>query len=286
MRLNGAFRSVPFIGGNAISTEFTTVFFMIAFAGFLDRARGKGFVGLFTLIVLGGISVVPIVLQPRLSQALTLGFGYAVLAVFATMKGHFGGKKSYQFGLMGLTALFCGILTVSALMPTFRIERFLMWFDGADAFGRNYQSVQATRWLYASEAFGSATQKIDGGTVSETLPAATTDFALVNIFATLGWVVGVGLIILFSVYIIRLFAAALKIKNSFGHYLSLFACAVLSVQFIMGLAVNCCLFPAGSMIPFITYGGVGFISSMAAVGLVLSAWRHNQLIGAIIKRYH
>ena len=71
-----------------------------------------------------------------------------------------------------------------------------------------------------------------------------------------------------------------KIRNTYGFYLSLAASSILSLQFITSILVNFSLFPFSSMgIPFISYGGTNYIMNMALVGIILSVWRRNKLIG-------
>ena len=113
------------------------------------------------------------------------------------------------------------------------------------------------------------------------MPSITTNYVLINVIATLGWVVGIVLVLVIAVFIGRMFVTTKKIKNDYGFYLSLGACTILSVQFIISVLMNFNLFPLmGVSLPFISYGGTGYIASMALVGIILSIWRRNNLVGA------
>lgn len=104
---------------------------------------------------------------------------------------------------------------------------------------------------------------------------------LINVIATLGWVVGIALILLVGAFIFRMFITIRKVKNDFGFFLSLAACVALSFQFITGILANFNLFPLMSIsIPFVSYSGTGYIVSMAFVGLILSVWRRNKMLSA------
>jgi len=134
----------------------------------------------------------------------------------------------------------------------------------------------ANNLLAASNLFGTTTQK-SGAHV----PNAATDFALVNVIASLGWVVGIVLILCIIVYIARMSVTIRKIKDSFGFFISLGACTILAAQFVAGILVNFGFLPTASIyMPLISYGGVGYIVSMALIGLILSVWRRNNLLPA------
>ncbi len=151
----------------------------------------------------------------------------------------------------------------------------------SDPLGSGWQQIMADKWLAVSTLFGKTTEKVNGYNIDKGMPGITTDYVLINIIATLGWVVGIVLVLVIALFIGRMFMTTKKIKNDYGFYLSLGACTILSVQFTISVLVNFNLFPVTSVsLPFISYGGVGYIISMALVGIILSVWRRNNLIGA------
>ena len=111
------------------------------------------------------------------------------------------------------------------------------------------------------------------------VPNVTDEYVLVNVIATLGWAVGMVLILLIGVFIIRMFLTIKKVRNTYGFYLSLSACVILSIQFFVNILMNFNLFPAMNFImPFVSYGSTSYIVSMAFVGIILSVWRRNNLL--------
>ena len=278
-RLNGVVRFI-WIGGSAISVDFTTLLFLAAFAGFVDKSRGTGITAIIKLSVIALISVIPVVMQPNILQALILLLGYSVLITGAIIKNHFGGSKRQQAVLFGAIICFGGLLSFGFLFSDmYRTERLNHWLSiftsrgQLDPIGMGYQQVVADKLMSSSSIFGAAAEN------KWLMPNLTTDYALVNVFATLGRISGFVLILAVAVYIFRMFMTTRKIKSNYGFYLSLGACTVLSAQFLTGILVNFNLLPpASTYIPFISYGGVGYIVSMAFIGLMLSAWRRNNLL--------
>ncbi|NLD46280.1 MAG: FtsW/RodA/SpoVE family cell cycle protein [Clostridiaceae bacterium] len=272
------------IGGILISSEFVTVFLLIALAGFIEKGRGKGGIAVAGILLLALVSVIPILALPNRSMALFLITSYALLIVSAVIKNHFGGYRKIQLTSLGcIGALFMFFITCSIITDPNRLERIKSFTTRgqSDPLGGGWQQMMADKWLAASNLFGKTTETVYGYGIDKGMPGITADYVLINIIATLGWVVGIALVLAITVLIGRMLVTTKKIKNDYGFYLSLGACTNLSVKFITSVLVNFNLFPPMSVsLPFVSYGGIGYIVSMALVGIILSVWRRNNLIGA------
>ena len=133
-------------------------------------------------------------------------------------------------------------------------------------------------WLDASKWFGKTDALYNGAGIEKTLPASATDFMFVNVSAVLGRAAALLIVAAAVVFIIRIFMSAFKIKNRYGFALSVCACTMLAVQFVIGILVNLGLIPVVSAgIPFISYGGTGYVTNMILTGIILSVWRRNSV---------
>ncbi|MDR1687634.1 MAG: FtsW/RodA/SpoVE family cell cycle protein [Clostridiales bacterium] len=280
-RMNGA-RRFLLLGGLGFSMYFVIVLFIISYAGFIEKARGKGTPAMLKLSLL---ALVPICLIAFdwLSLAAVLAVVCVALIITAVAKNHFGGGRKRQAAILAAGIALSSFVSLGFVFTpqyAYRVERLSVFLSRgkSDPMGHGYQVVMADRWLNASEVIGTAQARINGYDASQTLPDLATDFALVNVFVTLGRAAGIILIIIIAAYIIRMFFVAGKVKNNYGFYLSLSACTVLAVQFVTGIMMNFNLLPfASSYFPFISFGGVGYVSCMAFVGIILSVWRTNNL---------
>lgn len=286
--INGVSRFIS-IGGLSISTVFTSLLFIVSFAGFIENARGRGTMSILKLFALAAISVLPILMQPNMTQTIILSFGYLVLMISAIIKNHFCGNRKRQMIVFVSASLLGLVMFVGSFFGTaYRIDRLTVFASGfltritggqIDQTGAFYQQVMADKWLSASNLFGATAERVNGHGLDGTMPNVTTDFAFINVIASLGWVVGIVLILSIVVYIFRMLIVTKKIKDSFGFFISLGACTMLAAQFTTGILVNFNLLPLMSVsIPFISYGGTGYIVSMAMIGLILSVWRRNNLL--------
>ena len=282
-RINGAMWVR--IGSISVSSSLIIVPFILAFVGFMDRFRGERLWGIIKLVFLGTISLFMMLLVPSMANALILLVSYAVLLFIAVWKGHFEGNLRIQKILLYAgSLLFVGLFAILIISSPYRFDRIFSFITHSDPYGMSWQNVQLANLLSNSKWIGNI-GAIDGYAPYYFLPDLTIEFALVNVISTFGWVVGIALILSIVALIVRLFIVIRKVKYDFGFYLSTAACVILSVQFIVSVLMNLGLFPiTGLSLPFVSYGGSAYISNMALIGVILSVWRRNNIIGTSVKK--
>lgn len=279
---NGVKKWLP-IGSFSISVpELSCLLFVIAFAGFLEKYRGKSASNIIKLIVQGGFSVFLFTIMHSTSTAFVFVTACGVVLITAILKKHFSGSIKTQLLWLAagcsVPALLCLYKVMAAPYILDRLLAFLPW-KNSDPSGIGYQQYVANNWLSVSNWFGKTEATYQGYSLNMSLPAATDEYILVNVIATLGWVVGIALVMLIGIFIARMFMNTIKIKNHYGFYLSMSVCAILSSQFLFSILINFNLFPFMSInMPLVSYGGTGYLASMAYVGIILSVRRRDNLI--------
>jgi len=270
------------VGGFAISVNSVAgILFVASFCGLLEKYQGEGFIGIVKLMLWGIGSIVLFVIQPSMSMAFILFIAYAALIIRAISLNHFDGNKKIQ-----MTAVLSlgGISVLTALgafiSSPYRLERLLsFWNKGAnDPTGSGWIFAMADKVLKSSNLIGKGTPLAEGS-IDWVMPEITTDFALLNLINNFGWLVGIILVAIIAIFIVKMFITSNKIKNSFGFYLSLVSCVMLTVQFVINVLINFGLFPYVEVsLPFISYGGTNYLTNMIYVGLILSVWRKNNIL--------
>lgn len=277
-------RSFLTIGSITVSADYIPVLFLVSIAGFIEKSRGKGSIAIAKILLLALISLLPIIALPRLSTVIVLMICYSALIISSVIKRHFGGHRKLQLtclGAIGILIIFIAVFGI--VSEPYRLDRISSFITRgqSDPNGAGWTQAMADKCLSSSVLFGKSAATIDGCSIDKVMPGITTNYVLVNVISTLGWVAGIALISVIAVFIGRMFATTKKIKNTYGFYLSLGACTILSVQFAISILINFNLFPQTDVIlPFISYGGVGYIANMALVGIILSVWRRNNLISS------
>ncbi|MGB0910599.1 MAG: putative lipid II flippase FtsW [Nitrospirales bacterium] len=118
-----------------------------------------------------------------------------------------------------------------------------------------------------------------GGQKLGYLPEAHTDFVLALIGEELGFIGTIGFLGLFVVLVLKGFRVAAQAPDLFGRYLALGITLLLGVQVLMNAGVVSGLLPTkGLTLPLVSYGGSSLVTSMMAIGLLLSVARQRVLL--------
>jgi len=227
--------------------------------------------GVLPQLIIIGLVIVLIALEPDLGGAVSVGLGlFALLFVAGARLRHL-----VKLALCGMV-----LFAFAALSASYRFERLIsFWHADAHKQGISYQLNQS---LLAFGAGG-----VHGVGLGESrqkmfyLPEAHTDF----IFAVVGeetglWGTG-AIVALFALLGMRGLRVALRHPQPFGRLLA-FGCTFLLVcQAGLNMAVVLGLLPTkGLPLPFISYGGSSLVMTLIYAGILLSlsreSWRENQ----------
>lgn len=160
-----------------------------------------------------------------------------------------------------------GAVLAYLIFPHLR-TRINVWLDPwADYSGAGYQIVQSLITLGSGGIFGTGL----GLGYSQVIPAVATDF----IFATMGEEMGLmgslGVILLYLLFSIRGFRAALKATDEQGVLLAGGLTILITFQALIIIAGVTKLLPlTGVTLPFVSYGGSSLVISYLLLALILN----------------
>ena len=245
-------------------SEAMKYFLVVYLAHLFSKNREKPQTFLSTIvpyILITGFYIVLIMMQPDFGMALIL------LTLFACMMFVAEVNLKYILGLGFTSAAFAGFAVMSA---DYRLNRIFSFMDPLkDPLGQGYQTVQSFVAFciggLTGTGLGEGTQKL------YYLPQVHTDFIFSLVGEELGFIGVLSVIIAFIILIVRGFKTAVNAPDFFGFFL-VFGCILLiALQASINMAVSVGVFPTkGLTLPFISYGGSSLISSLGAIGLVLS----------------
>jgi cell division protein FtsW len=110
------------------------------------------------------------------------------------------------------------------------------------------------------------------------LPEAHTDFIFPIIGEELGLVGTLGILLAFTLLIACAVIISLRASDLFGQYLGLGIALLLALQAVINIGVVTAWLPTkGLPLPFISFGGSNLVLNMAAVGVLLSIFRHGTI---------
>jgi rod shape determining protein RodA len=205
-----------------------------------------------------------VALQPDLGTAISflpLLFGSLLLA---------GLKKKAVIGML-LLALLAGAAGWNFYLKDYQKQRLAMVvFPGRDPKGAGYHILQSKIAIGSGGFLGKGFAR---GSQSQLkfLPARHTDFVFSVIGEEFGFVGVVGVILLYALFLWRLFRAAGRSRDRTGVYITFMVSLMFAFQFLVNVAMVIGIFPiVGIPLPLISYGGSSLLANCLGVGLVLN----------------
>jgi len=259
--IKGARRWINFAGFSLQPSEFLKPSFAVIAAWmFAEQRKGEGFPGNIISILLYGLVVGLLVMQPD------LGMAVVVSAVWFTQFFLAGLPLIWVVGLgaAGLGSLVGAYFMFSHVAS--RIDRFLDPSSG--------DSYQIDRSLEAFMNGGLLGRGPGEGKVKHVLPDGHADFVFAVTGEEFGLIACLAVVTLFAFVVLRGFARAMQESNLFV----LLAAAGLLVQFglqaIINMGSSLHLMPTkGMTLPFISFGGSSLLALALGMGMALALTR-------------
>ena len=220
--------------------------------------------------ILTGIPFLFILLQPDLGTAIS------VLAIFFAYLLLVGLKK--RVFVSGLFALAASAVVMWFFLQDYQKKRILMLLGSeSDARGSGYNIIQSKIAVGSGGIWGKGYLHGSQGQL-RFLPESHTDF-IFSVFAEEWGFVGVAaVILLFSSLIFLFLKTSCESRDKSAALLSFGVAAMLTFQIIVNVSMIIGLMPiVGIPLPFFSYGGSSMITTMGAVGLILSIRAHRYM---------
>lgn len=227
---------------------------------FAKRIEDERFPAPQATLVLLGISVAMLLLQPDVGQSILLTV--TVLTVFFV-----AGVSWVWIAGLGASGL-AGLFALYHLVPHFRAR--ITKFTSANE-SDNEQLQRALDSIASGRLLGVGPGE---GVNKFHLPDAHTDFIYSLASEEFGLIASVGLIILFSMLIVGGLLRAAKLRDPFCYLAATGLFILVGYQTGINLAVNLDVAPTkGMTLPFISYGGSSLIGTGLSIGLALALTR-------------
>jgi cell division protein FtsW len=218
----------------------------------------KGF--LPHLIVVGSFMLL-ILAQPDLGTTVIIG-SWLMILMFV------GGMSVLQLLFMAIVS--CPVVYWLMFSAKYRANRWVAFMHPwSDPQGLGYQIIHSFLAFGSGGilgvGLGNGKQKLSY------LPEPHTDFILSIIGEELGLLGVLGVIVLFSVLILRGIKVALNAPDLYSSYLALAISSLMGLQVIINMGVVMGLLPTkGLTLPFLSYGGSSLMVNLIGVGILLS----------------
>ena len=220
------------------------------------------------------IIIIPIILvlsQPDLGTSILIACSGLILLWL-------GGVKIKYFFVSFITFLISLPFIISYLQPYQKL-RILTFLDpDRDPLGAGYQIIQSKIAIgsggFSGKGFLQGTQSY-----LDFLPEKHTDFIFTLFSEEFGFIGSIGLLLLYSIIIIRIIRIGVLSRSSFaklfcfGFAFAIFIYITVNLSMVLGL-----LPIVGSPLPIMSYGGSSMLATMIGFGVVLSAKIHSKQV--------
>jgi cell division protein FtsW (lipid II flippase) len=259
------------LGPVTIESLMALPFFYLAWATFFNNDKLR--IWQFLLMFLS-----PILLFLALPSISTI-YLYSVMVFVMLWWSKFSKKIKWMISTGTFSIiLVIGIVAWQFVKP-YQIVRLLALFepekyaDGAGFMILKSQELMAKAgWFGWFDGFGQPR-------IGEFIPEAHTNFVFVSFTYSYGWLFGVLLVVILSLFAVRMIAIHPKIKDSYGKLLLIGGVALYGIQLLSNIGMVLGFFPLTSMsLPFISYGLMPTLLNAILIGAVLSVYRRKDLV--------
>lgn len=250
-------------------SEIAKLGLIIYFAASLSQAKDKikSFSYLFRYLVLMGLFMGLLILEPHFSVCIIIGFTLVIMLLVS-------GAKVQHFVFLSIPVAIAGVAAV--LMEPYRLKRLIAFRDPfQDALGTGWQIIQS---LYAigsgglfGVGFGNSRQKFLY--VSE----PQNDFIFSILCEELGFIGAAAVLVIFALLLWRGLKIAISAPDTFSSLLVTGIISLVGVQVVLNIAVVTSSIPnTGIPLPFFSAGGSSLLFLMAAMGIVLNVSKYKK----------
>jgi rod shape determining protein RodA len=215
------------------------------------------------ILVLAGVPMVLVYLQPDLGTTIILGVTLTAMLVAA-------GVRVRYLAMLAVFVIGGFLLAIHLhVLKQYQLERltsFLHQNEGTQ--GVNYDLSQSTNTISSGGLHGTGLFR---GTATNLgfVPNQETDFIFSAVGEQLGFVGAAAVIGLFGMIAFRMLRAAQIARDSFGRMICAGALAFLAFSVFENIGMTIGITPiTGIPLPFISYGGSAVFAFFATVGLV------------------
>lgn len=255
------------------------VMYIPLYAAILYSYRGQGYKGLakgiLWMLPIGGL----LLLSPRSSMLIIMGIAIVSTLSIAVYKGWFKVSRKLVLSVLWTVVILAPIILIGVIMRgntvfQARLQTLLHPFslDPDQWYGRFVPQFWAeNQWIGTNRL-------LESGEWGYSLPPSN-DYTLAYVSCYYGILAAVILAGLILLLLIRGLLISFRQKNQLGMLMGTSTVIVLLVQFVLYVLCNVGVLPSAIYCPFITYGGSGMLTTSILLGILLSIYRYQNVLG-------
>lgn len=254
-------------------SEITKIAFVLAIAQYMRfRSEHRRFRGLILPGLIAAVPVGLITIQPDLGTA-----SLFIPALFAMLIA--AGARLRHLTLIVL----CAALAAPAMYPLLRphqkdrIVGIVKQFQGDDStkFDINFQASRAQMLIGAGQTVGMPDDTTRAMVQYNALPESENDMIFAVVVARFGFVGGVGLLLVYLVWVSGALIVAASCREPMGRLIAVGIPAFIATQVVINVGMNLGVVPIiGITLPFLSAGGSSLVTCWLMTGLIVNVAFH------------
>ena len=257
---------------NLQPSELMKIAIILCLAKYYHRVKIENVNSLTSIITVLTIILIPIFMvlsQPDLGTSILIASSALIILWL-------GGVKIKYF-IYSFIAFLISLPFVISFLKPYQKLRILTFLDpDRDPLGAGYQIIQSKIAIgsggFDGKGFLQGTQSY-----LDFLPEKHTDFIFTLFSEEFGFVGSVGLLLLYTIIILRIIQIGSISRSSFARLFCFGFAFAIFIYITVNLSMVLGLLPiVGSPLPIMSYGGSSMLATMIGFGIVMSAKVHNQ----------
>ncbi|HJL89319.1 MAG TPA: rod shape-determining protein RodA [Acidimicrobiales bacterium] len=262
--VKGARAWFQFAGYQFQPSEFGKVAVIVALAAWLGGVQEVGAARLGVAVLLVGVPVGAILMQPDLGTILVYGAIAAGMVLVAGVRG----RHLLILGLMLVTGMV--MVLQSDLLADYQVKRLLVFVDDEANTAASYNLEQAQVAIGNGGLTGTG---LFEGTqnISDLVPEQQTDFIFTVVAEETGFVGSALVLGLIALLLARVWRIGRLADDRFGMLIAAGVFSMLLFQVFQSVGMSTGIMPiTGIPLPLVSYGGSSILTTFLALGLVES----------------
>ena len=259
------------IGPITIEGLMAIPFFFLAWASFFNNSKLE----IWHYVLLFLISCSLFFILPSVSTI----YIYAVMVFVMLWWSRFSRKTILTMaGVMASSFLILGLIVWQS--AGHYLERRILAFLNPmkDPDGDGYMMLLIKERMSNAGWFGNRVDNAIIPAAEVFIPDAHTNFVFVSLTYHYGWLLAAVLVLILSLFVVRMIAITYKINDSYGKLLLIGVVALYTIQFVSNIGMSFGFFPMTTMsLPFISYGLMPILLNAFLIGIVLSVYRRKDM---------
>ena len=264
VEVKGARAWFQFAGYQFQPSEFGKVAVIVALAAWMGAIQEVGVIRLTVAILIVGVPVGLILLQPDLGTILVYGAIAAGMILVAGTRG----RHLLILGLILVTGMV--MVFQSELLADYQVKRLLVFVDEEANTAASYNLEQAQ--VAIGNGGLSGTGLFEGTqNISDLVPEQQTDFIFTVIAEETGFVGSAVVLGLIGLLLARVWRIGRMADDRYGMLLATGVFSMLLFQVFQSVGMSTGIMPiTGIPLPLVSYGGSSILTTFIALGLVES----------------